>query len=181
MDIGTGAVFDHQVRPVELGAHVVGRGLGAAGQAGADGVGSVRAAFPSGEGASSANRGVGRGGGLAAARALCAFGRGDDREVIDRLAPVRHHLSIFGGSHAQRDAYQRTLVTASIRSGERALASALLDERIDARPSSVWAWAGRARLARKVGDADGAAVADASHAKYVAEHRIVAGGNGLSR
>ena len=161
--------------------HAVMALVGAGRQAEAEAVVKRLADFASGEGGSSANRVMVRGGGLAAARALCAFGRGDDREVIDRLAPVRHHLSIFGGSHAQRDAYQRTLVTAAIRSGERALASALLDERIDARPSSVWAWAGRARLARKVGDADGAAVADASHAKYVAEHRIVAGGNGLSR
>lgn len=151
--------------------HAVMALVGAGRQAEAEAVAKRLEEFAGGEGGSSANRIMVRGGGLAAARALCAYGRGDDREVIDQLAPVRHHLSIFGGSHAQRDAYQRTLVTAAIRSGERALASLLLSERIDARPSSVWAWSGRARLARKVGDADRAAAAEAMRAKYVAEHR----------
>ena len=84
----------------------------------------------------------------------------------------RHNtLTIFGGSHAQRDAYQRALVSAAISSGERALASALLDERIDARPSSVWAWAGRARLSQKIGKAADAQAAEAERAKHLAEHR----------
>jgi hypothetical protein len=76
--------------------------------------------------------------GLAAARALAAWGRGDDDAVIESLAPVRHHLSIFGGSHAQRDAYQRTLLAAALRSGQRTLARQLLDERLDAKPASPW-------------------------------------------
>ena len=151
--------------------HAVMALVGAGRQAEAEALVKRLAEFAAGEGGSSANRIMVRGGGLAAARALCAYGRGDDREVIDQLAPVRHHLSIFGGSHAQRDAYQRTLVMAAIRSGERALASLLLTERIDARPSSVWAWAGRARLARKMGDANGAAAAEATRAKHVASHR----------
>lgn len=127
--------------------------------------------FARGEGGSSANRIMVRGAGLAAARALAAYGRGDDREVIEQLAPVRHHLSVFGGSHAQRDAYQRTLLAAAIRSGERALACVLIDERLEARPSSVWAWAARVRQQKRAGAEALAKASEASRAKFLALHR----------
>ncbi len=132
--------------------HAVMALVGAGRQAEAEAVVKRLEEFAAGTSGSSANRIMVRGAGLAAARALAAFGRGDDREVIDQLAPLRHHLSVFGGSHAQRDAYQRTLLASAIRSGERELASLLLDERLEARPSSVWARASRARLARKTGN-----------------------------
>ncbi len=144
--------------------------VGAGRQAEAEAVVKRLEAFAAGEGGSSANRIMVRGAGLAAARALVAYGRGDDREVIDQLAPVRHHLSIFGGSHAQRDAYQRTLLTAAIRSGERALGCVLIDERLEVRPSSVWAWAARVRQQKRAGAAELAAASEAAHAKFVALH-----------
>jgi tetratricopeptide (TPR) repeat protein len=78
------------------------------------------------------------GAGLAAARALVAWGRGDYGAVVAALAPVRHNLSVFGGSHAQRDAYQRTLLCAALRDGQRTLARQLLDERLAAKPGSPW-------------------------------------------
>jgi len=76
--------------------------------------------------------------GLAAARALVAWGRGDYAVVVATLAPVRHHVSVIGGSHAQRDAYQRTLLCAALRDGQRMLARQLLDERLAAKPISPW-------------------------------------------
>ena len=85
-----------------------------------------------------ANHRMVAGAGLAAARALAAWGRGDDDAVVSALAPVRHHLSVFGGSHAQRDAYQRTLLCAALRGGHAALARQLLDERLAAKPGSHW-------------------------------------------
>lgn len=85
-----------------------------------------------------ANHRMTAGAGLAAARALVAWGRGDYATVVAALAPVRHNLSVFGGSHAQRDAYQRTLLCAALRDGQRTLARQLLDERLAAKPGSPW-------------------------------------------
>jgi hypothetical protein len=85
-----------------------------------------------------ANHRMVAGAGLAAARALAAWGRGDDGAAVAALAPVRHHLSVFGGSHAQRDAYQRTLLCAATRGGHDTLAQQLLDERLVAKPGSHW-------------------------------------------
>ena len=85
-----------------------------------------------------ANHRMVAGAGLAAARALVAWGRGDCAAVVAALAPVRHRLWVFGGSHAQRDAYQRTLLCAALRDGQRTLARQLLDERLAAKPGSPW-------------------------------------------
>lgn len=85
--------------------------------------------------------------GLAVARGLLAFGGEDYAGAVAWLAPVRAHFSAFGGSHAQRDVFQRTLLVAAERSGETALPRQLIDERLAARPSSAWARAHLARLA----------------------------------
>ncbi|MEI6440952.1 MAG: tetratricopeptide repeat protein [Alphaproteobacteria bacterium] len=77
--------------------------------------------------------------GLAVARGLLAFARQDHGAVVRYMAPVRHQLSIFGGSHAQRDVFQRTLLVSAIRAGETALARNLCAERLADRPASVWA------------------------------------------
>jgi hypothetical protein len=102
-----------------------------------------------------ANQRMVAGAGLAAARALTAYGRGDDAAVVTHLAPVRHHLAIFGGSHAQRDVFQRTLLAAALRGGQLALAGQWLAERLQSKPKSTW---NRAREAqwRTAGAADGA-------------------------
>lgn len=88
-----------------------------------------------------------RGAGLAVARGLLAFGAEDYGAAVAWLAPVRAHLSVFGGSHAQRDVFQRTLLVAAERAGETAFARQLAGERLEARPSSAWA---RAHLKRLV-------------------------------
>ncbi len=61
--------------------------------------------------------------GLSVCRGLVAYGEGDDDRVLDELLRVREHLHEFGGSHAQRDVVQRTLLEAAIRGG-RATAAA---------------------------------------------------------
>ena len=100
-------------------------------------VAEIEAFLCRGDGAAANRRMVG-GAGLAAARALAAYGRGDDAQVVAQLAPVRHHLAIFGGSHAQRDAYERTLLASALRGGEVALAGQLIAERLRARPQGRW-------------------------------------------
>jgi tetratricopeptide (TPR) repeat protein len=79
--------------------------------------------------------------GLPVAQALSAFGRGDYGQTVSLMAPIRHQLSIFGGSHAQRDVFQRTLLVAARRAGQTAFAKILCQERLEARPTSVWATA----------------------------------------
>ncbi len=75
-----------------------------------------------------------REGGHAAARAVQAFGQGRYAECIELLRPIRHTASRFGGSHAQRDLLDLTLIEASRRGGFDALAKALVDERVAVRP-----------------------------------------------
>jgi hypothetical protein len=69
------------------------------------------------------------------------YHRGDFAACVAWLAPVRHLLSVFGGSHAQRDAWQRTLLVAALRSGETGFAQVLVRERLAERPDSVWSQA----------------------------------------
>ncbi len=84
--------------------------------------------------------------GLPVAQALTAFGRGDYEQTVSIMAPIRHQLSIFGGSHAQRDVFQRTLLVAARRAGQTAFVQILCQERLEARPNSVWAAAQRRHL-----------------------------------
>ncbi len=74
--------------------------------------------------------------GYSAARAIKAFGEGDYATVVTLLRPVRGIASRFGGSHAQRDVIDLTLIEAAFRSGEAGLAAALAAERAMARPES---------------------------------------------
>ena len=72
--------------------------------------------------------------GLPVARALHAFGHGDDALAIDLLRDVRNRAGRFGGSHAQRDLLDLTLIAAAGRAGETSLERALLAERAEALP-----------------------------------------------
>ena len=49
---------------------------------------------------------------------------------IRLLAPLRETAHRFGGSHAQRDLIDLTLIAAAQRSGQKALARALEQERL---------------------------------------------------
>ncbi len=82
-------------------------------------------------------------------RAIIAFGDGDYAESVRLIRPIRAIAHRFGGSHAQRDLIDLTLVEAALRDGQFALARALANERIDLKPKSVSARAlrDRARVA----------------------------------
>jgi hypothetical protein len=69
-------------------------------------------------------------------RAIAAFGQGDYSAAARFIAPVRAIASRFGGSHAQRDVIELTLIEAAIRAGDHALAGRLATERARARADS---------------------------------------------
>ncbi|MBA9001549.1 tetratricopeptide repeat protein [Thermomonospora cellulosilytica] len=97
--------------------------------------------------------------GLPVCRALVAYGRGDHDGAVEALYPIRHRLNEFGGSHAQRDAVQKTLLEAALRGGRLDLARTLVGERIDLRPSSPFNWLKHAAVAERLGDRAAAAAA----------------------
>ncbi len=72
-----------------------------------------------------------------AALALQAFGRGEYATCADLLRSIRSSAQRFGGSHAQRDLLDQTLIAAAERSGQAALAQALRHERDALRPRSA--------------------------------------------
>jgi hypothetical protein len=81
-----------------------------------------------------ANHKMAREVGLPLMRALLALTRGDADGAADALYPVRAVAQRFGGSHAQRDLIDQTLLAASARGSRRALGRALLNERRLAKP-----------------------------------------------
>ena len=85
--------------------------------------------------------------GLPAARATLAFVEDRHEDVVADLLPARRTLHRFGGSHAQRDAWERTLLESALASGRVGLARALLSERLATRPASGYAAQRQADLA----------------------------------
>jgi tetratricopeptide (TPR) repeat protein len=76
--------------------------------------------------------------------AMLAFGEGRFAETVEAILPIRLDVWRIGGSHAQRDVVDLTLITAAERAGDRRLARALLAERAALRPTARW----RQRLAQ---------------------------------
>ena len=85
--------------------------------------------------------------GLPASLAIQAFGDGDFARATSLLRSIRSVANRFGGSHAQRDLIDQTLIESARRSGDRPLAEALAAERVALRPRSRLALnlAGKAR------------------------------------
>jgi tetratricopeptide (TPR) repeat protein len=99
-----------------------------------EGVMQAQAAAAEGEGDNAAFiREVGR----PATLAIKAFGDGNYAETMRLLRPIRHYAHRFGGSHAQRDVIDLTLIEAAVRGGELSLARALIAERVAAKPASI--------------------------------------------
>jgi hypothetical protein len=73
------------------------------------------------------------------ALALKAFAWGDYAGCVSLLMPVIPIANRFGGSHAQRDLLDLTLVEAALRGGDSALARAITAERREAKPTSLHA------------------------------------------
>jgi tetratricopeptide (TPR) repeat protein len=71
--------------------------------------------------------------GLPLVQAIEAFGQGAWRRCIHLLADVRGRAAGFGGSHAQRDIIDLTLIEAARRAGDGALETRLRAERAAAR------------------------------------------------
>ncbi len=67
------------------------------------------------------------------ALALKAFGDARYDETVHLIRPVREIAHRFGGSHAQRDLLDLTLIEAARRAGQRNLAAALCAERMAVR------------------------------------------------
>lgn len=74
--------------------------------------------------------------GLPLMRSILASVEGRYDEAADGLLSVRDTAFRFGGSHAQRDLVEQTLLDAAIRAGRRPLAKHLLNERLMAKPDS---------------------------------------------
>jgi len=91
------------------------------------------------------NREMARDVGLPLMRGLIAFARADDVEAIGQLYAVRASAHRFGGSHAQRDLIDQTLIAAAARGGDRRVGRALLNERRAMKPATPLTqhWAAR--------------------------------------
>lgn len=68
-------------------------------------------------------------------RGMISFAKGDYQASARTLETVAHDVVRMGGSGAQRSIVEDTLLMALIRSGEVEKAAALLDRRIETRPS----------------------------------------------
>ena len=86
------------------------------------------------EDARRSNHAMAREVGLPLMRGLLALARGDADGAADTLFQVRRVARNLGGSHAQRDLIDQTLLAAAARGGKRALGRALVNERVMAKP-----------------------------------------------
>ncbi|MBL7489663.1 hypothetical protein I6A60_12190 [Frankia sp. AgB1.9] len=82
--------------------------------------------------------------------AFSAFADGEPRTAVDLLLDLRSDAHAVGGSHAQRDVIDLTLIAAAARSGQAGLARALVTERVARKPPAEPS--ARALLAANGGD-----------------------------
>lgn len=68
-------------------------------------------------------------------RGLLAFAEGNYRRCADILEPVANDVVRVGGSHAQREVFEDTLLIALLHAGEAAKGRVLLERRLHRRPS----------------------------------------------
>lgn len=79
--------------------------------------------------------------GLAAASGLEAFGEGDYRRAFLDLGQARRSMQMIGGSHAQRDVFERLTIDAGIRAGFLDEAETMLRERTGLRAGRLDSYA----------------------------------------
>jgi hypothetical protein len=72
--------------------------------------------------------------GLPLMRGLLALHRGDADGAVTLIYPVHHQAQRLGGSHAQRDLIDQTLMAAAAAGSRRNLGQALVNERVMAKP-----------------------------------------------
>ena len=83
------------------------------------------------------NRQAAQRAGLRLIEGFAAFAGGDQGTAVDRLIDIRPEAHAVGGSHAQRDVIDLTLIAAAARSGQAELARALVTERITRKPAAA--------------------------------------------
>jgi tetratricopeptide (TPR) repeat protein len=74
--------------------------------------------------------------GLQLLEGFAAFAGGDTTRAVHRLVDVEPKAHVVGGSHAQRDVIDLTIIAAAARSGDVPLADALLATRLERKPSA---------------------------------------------
>jgi hypothetical protein len=74
--------------------------------------------------------------GLPVMQAIQAYGAGDFARCTELLRGVRNHAARFGGSHAQRDLLDLTLIASAQKSGDASLERAHVAERAAAIPGA---------------------------------------------
>jgi hypothetical protein len=79
--------------------------------------------------------------GLSAATGLEAFGEGDYKTAFLNLGRARRSMQLAGGSHAQRDVFERLTIDAAIRSGFLDEAENILQERTTQRAGRLDSYA----------------------------------------
>jgi len=75
--------------------------------------------------------------GLDLLEAFAAYAAGEPGRTVELLADIRQRASAVGGSHAQRDVIDLTLIVAAARSGNDPLARALVAERTARKPPAA--------------------------------------------
>ena len=83
------------------------------------------------------NRAVAARAGLALLEGFSSFAAGRFNRAIDLLSDVRSCAHVVGGSNAERDVVDLTLIAAAARAGEHGLARQLVAERITRRPGTA--------------------------------------------
>jgi hypothetical protein len=82
-------------------------------------------------------------------RGMRAFADGDNAGAIRLLEPAMAEVVRFGGSHAQRELWEDTLIVAYLRGGHAAKAAGLISSRLERRPSARdTAWSREAQARR---------------------------------
>ena len=98
------------------------------------------------------NRAIARDVGGPLMRGMLAFAQARYDAAIEALYPVRALASRLGGSHAQRDLIDQTLLAAAVRAVDKSVGRALLNERRLTKPETPLTahWAGRLGLRRRL-------------------------------
>jgi tetratricopeptide (TPR) repeat protein len=74
--------------------------------------------------------------GLRLLEAFALFADGEPGLAAELLIDIRHEAHVVGGSHAQRDVIDLTMIAAAARSGNATLARALVTERVARKPAA---------------------------------------------
>jgi tetratricopeptide (TPR) repeat protein len=74
--------------------------------------------------------------GLELLEGFAAFAVGDADRALHRLIDIRPKAHVVGGSHAQRDVIDLTLIAAAAKAGDSTLAEAMLATRVARKPSA---------------------------------------------